>query len=581
MKLDAVRNILATLPKTLDRTYERILSEIDEVYADDAFKILQWLCCSLTPMRLDQLTDVLAIEVTDKPRFNPAQRLLDPRDVLTICSSLVSITEEFVDLAYWGFQESKTSYIRLAHYSVKEYLISARLENTAVRHYAIDETTTHTTITESCVAYLSYFARPRESYGVKDLLGCQDFPLYDYAAKHWLTHYHLIDDETCARINLFILEFLESTNQCFITWADSVSPDLDSGPVFAPPIYYMSEFGATRLVSMLLQEGADQVLDGIQYRFVRTRQDENVIYNAKDAIRSSHYDKGGINAPGGMFGNALQAASSFIHRSVVQLLLSQGANVNMQGGKYGTALVAACAGEDLKKDLDTDLVLLLLDSGADVNLQVRYFGNALLTAIYSRNEEIVRLLLDHGANVNAQGGHCGSALQDATAMNDPKMVRLLLDRGADVDMCGRDRNGRICDSALWTASGEGALELVHILLDAGAEIDKGRPIMSNSVQNLVRNALQHALFRGRADVALLLIERGAKIEAMSEEEEILDRTSSWKSLRDDEKHFNGLNNFEGPWKDDEDCVRSLMRKTLHQVREKLDDRDLPKSHVEF
>lgn len=44
-----------------------------------------------------------------------------------------------------------------------------------------------------------------------------------------------------------------------------------------------------------------------------------------------------INARGGRYGNALQAASFRGHENVVKMLLDAGADVNTQGGKYGNA----------------------------------------------------------------------------------------------------------------------------------------------------------------------------------------------------------------------------------------------------
>ncbi|KAH1810960.1 hypothetical protein KXX27_006757 [Aspergillus fumigatus] len=48
-----------------------------------------------------------------------------------------------------------------------------------------------------------------------------------------------------------------------------------------------------------------------------------------------------VNAQGGLYGNALQAASYKGYQEIVKLLLDKGADVNVQGGRYGTALQAA------------------------------------------------------------------------------------------------------------------------------------------------------------------------------------------------------------------------------------------------
>ncbi len=45
-----------------------------------------------------------------------------------------------------------------------------------------------------------------------------------------------------------------------------------------------------------------------------------------------------VNAQGGVYGNALQAASHGGHGEIVRQLLERGADVNAQGGHYGNAL---------------------------------------------------------------------------------------------------------------------------------------------------------------------------------------------------------------------------------------------------
>jgi ankyrin repeat protein len=44
-----------------------------------------------------------------------------------------------------------------------------------------------------------------------------------------------------------------------------------------------------------------------------------------------------INAQGGYYGNAFQAASSGGHQEIVKLLLGQGADVNVHGGEIDNA----------------------------------------------------------------------------------------------------------------------------------------------------------------------------------------------------------------------------------------------------
>ncbi|PWO15022.1 hypothetical protein PtrARCrB10_12117, partial [Pyrenophora tritici-repentis] len=53
------------------------------------------------------------------------------------------------------------------------------------------------------------------------------------------------------------------------------------------------------------------------------------------------------------------------HEAIVKLLLNKGADVNAQGGEYGNALQAASAGGH------EAIVKLLLDKGAGVNAQGR------------------------------------------------------------------------------------------------------------------------------------------------------------------------------------------------------------------
>jgi ankyrin repeat protein len=96
----------------------------------------------------------------------------------------------------------------------------------------------------------------------------------------------------------------------------------------------------------------------------------------------------------------------------VRQLLEHGADVNAQGGVYGTALQAASARGH------AEIVRQLLERGADVNAQGGENGTALQDASDGGHAEIVRQLLEHGveqgANVHGPHGTKRSRRGDGT-----------------------------------------------------------------------------------------------------------------------------------------------------------------------
>lgn len=68
---------LETLPATLEETYERTLAAIEESRRSSICHILRFLCFSARPMRLDEMSEVLAIdfEARPRPQYHPEHRL--------------------------------------------------------------------------------------------------------------------------------------------------------------------------------------------------------------------------------------------------------------------------------------------------------------------------------------------------------------------------------------------------------------------------------------------------------------------------------------------------------------------------
>jgi hypothetical protein len=305
-----LRNALASLPKTLDATYARILYNIDEEYSKYALRILQWLVCSARPLQIEELVDVIAVDTEGDPRFDAYNRLKEPRDILTICSSLVTISAETTEGSHSKITEME---VRLAHFSVKEYLVSERIQRGKAARYSIREIHANVSIAEICLAYLLQFDNP-------DSLTSQtikEYPLARYAAEYWTQHARVAGGNE-NMLHRLITELFMSKKDAHVNCIRLFNPDearegpdiTKSSKSVAPPLYYASLTGLIEAVRLLLESGAD------------------------------------VNARGGDdgSGSALQAASAGGHGQIVQRLLESGADVNAREGDGGSALQAASAG---------------------------------------------------------------------------------------------------------------------------------------------------------------------------------------------------------------------------------------------
>ena len=105
-------------------------------------------------------------------------------------------------------------------------------------------------------------------------------------------------------------------------------------------------------------------------------------------------------------------------------LLDQGANVNAEGGEYGTAPQAA----SFKGH--TEIVEMLLASGAIFDEQRGHYGNALQAASSKGNDKIAEVLLASGATVKAPS-RCyrpdGDALQASSSGGHDTIVQMALE----------------------------------------------------------------------------------------------------------------------------------------------------------
>ncbi|KIK60741.1 hypothetical protein GYMLUDRAFT_138776, partial [Collybiopsis luxurians FD-317 M1] len=170
-----------------------------------------------------------------------------------------------------------------------------------------------------------------------------------------------------------------------------------------------------RLRKLVFQEENPQYLNWL--RLYRIDED---FYKQAEIVECLLQAGADVNAQGGIYGTALQAGAAKGNKEIVEYLMHMGADVNAQGGDYGTALQAATVND--KKEI----VGYLLQAGANVNAQGGIYGAALQAGAVNGKKEIVECLLQAGANVNAQGGIYGAALQAGAAKGNKEIVECLL-----------------------------------------------------------------------------------------------------------------------------------------------------------
>lgn len=239
----------------------------------------------------------------------------------------------------------------------------------------------------------------------------------------------------------------------------------------------------------------------------------------------------------------LMLASAFGTLDAMRLLISSGADVDVENDAGATALL--WASEDVEKvrlllehcrdqracvnkatpqgrtplmvaAATTDAfesVKLLLDKGADVNAQDRQGHTALTTAAKVNNERAVKLLLERGANIDAKAnsGDDTTVLMGAALNGNAELVKFLLDRKADVravsgEFSGTVKKGKVAfgnASVLHFGVISGSVQTVKLLLDAGA------PVNARDVRGMTPLVFAVSTDRPNSEIIQLLLSKGA------------------------------------------------------------------------
>lgn len=341
--------------------------------------MLTLLCTATRPLAVEELIDAIAVELGDDPRFNEDSRLMDKDDIRRICPG-------FIEMDFQPDDDETT--VRIAHYSVQEYLESDRILASKTARFSVRRAEANTEVASICLVYLMD-RKLCEAY-VSQTAGLNaKYPLAIYAAKNWPNHYRggIGSDPHLRSLTLELLH----DKRTALTWLSIFRSVRFTGVVLhtriLSPLYLAAELGLDPVVRALLAS---------DYRAEHCHEDYT--------------------------GPALVAAAAHGYASTVQLLLDYGANINYLGLEGTPLHLSSARGHP-------QVVKTLLDRGADTEAHDHCNKTSLYNAAPIKIDNGVRLLLDRGANINPTGS-CEIAEESAAVTCREDMAAILLARDA-------------------------------------------------------------------------------------------------------------------------------------------------------
>ena len=374
----------------------------------------------MRPLHLKEIAEVVAIDISENPKFDPQRRLPDPEDVVEICSSLITVTDHISDDDDFNHLYSETygAYVELAHFSVKEYLISDIISQGKAVKFSLDETDCHVALTKDCLAYLFHF----DGLGSLTYYAFAEYPLAQYAALYLPEHTRIAETNE----NAICQDLFMTKGEAFRNWVrlhDLLCP-IGSDLVKIPrstnfPIHYAWSAGLSESVRECVNKG--------------------IIFNAQDEE----------------YGNDLIAGSYLGNIDLVKVLLDEKFYLDTTSSFYDVALRSA----SLRGH--TEIVEMLLKRRPAENEQVIL---ALLRAVEERDEGEAQSLIENGADITRRDYANVDPLELALRYHLRKVSGLILDKRVVVE-------GEEYTRALVTASKRGYYQMVQMLVDRGAVID--------------------------------------------------------------------------------------------------------------
>ncbi|KAL8942694.1 MAG: hypothetical protein Q9211_001292 [Gyalolechia sp. 1 TL-2023] len=186
-----------------------------------------------------------------------------------------------------------------------------------------------------------------------------------------------------------------SSLEALLDWGADINAKLDNG---RGAMHIAIEVRDTIIISALLERGLDTLRPdnyGTTALHLACQQgDEDLVAHL---MRSKAILNKSVNINSLVCGTPLYTAACYGSSSIINLLLSYGAEINLLGSGLGSALMVACA------EGHTAAVATLLSRGAALELKGSRLQSAEGTARAFRQEKVLKLLEEYGRKPRAEG----------------------------------------------------------------------------------------------------------------------------------------------------------------------------------
>lgn len=540
---------LKSLPKGLPETYERILSRLNDKQRPKARHVLT--CLALTPeiFTLSQIHNSLQIEPDSLHRIASDLKPM-PGVIQNSLAGLVAFEHKYnsskMDL---GDTFEDSCELRLAHSSVKDFLLSTAVRESSVREFSLDPPSGHLYMAKLCVGCLLYHNKapikrealretPFLAYAASTLAlhawaanecqtrdGLDDliFELFDFQSLAWKNWYRVChplaelsvwDDSRTSKAHA--LHHAASWNLWRV-----VEKLLDNGHEVEKgdflgafkPIHFAAQTESFECLEVLLRRGAD--INSLAWPKRRTPL-HHVSRHPMDRSAGAAWliDHGAdLYAGDDWIGTPLQQAAHEGRLGIVKTMLNRGANPNYRYkhdriGSFAFELPLECAAYWGT----IGVTEALLDSGADIHASSDHLGTALHAAAINGQAEAAEFLIARGADVAAHAGICGSVLDAAYYGASRKTINVILSqlsRKEDDETIAR-KIEELAEAKcfnLFEAAGRGAVKKIITLLDEQGGKINDRVLLTGETPIILASK------KGHLKAVEVLTERGANLQS--------------------------------------------------------------------